>query len=42
MLDGYKTYIVAVLLGLTAAGEFLGYVDAETQAKLRRCCLAGA
>lgn len=30
MLQGKKTYIVAVLVGLLAAGKSLGYVDDET------------
>jgi len=29
-LTGYKTYIVAVLLGVLAAGKYLGWVDNGT------------
>lgn len=29
-LSGYRTYIIAALLGLLAAGHYLGYIDLET------------
>lgn len=28
-IDGYKTYIVAVLLGCTAAAEYLGWITPD-------------
>ena len=33
-ISGYKTYIVAALIGVLAAGKFLGYIDGETFATL--------
>lgn len=30
MLQGYKTYICAALIGLSAAVHFLGYIDDAT------------
>jgi len=29
-LAGYRTYIIATLIGLLSAAHFLGYVDANT------------
>jgi len=34
ILPGYKTYIVAALMGLLAVAKFLGYVDDATYAAL--------
>ena len=40
-IDGYKTYIIALLVGAVSALEILGYVDAETKAVLISFLLAG-
>jgi hypothetical protein len=29
-LAGYKTYIIATLIGVLSAAHFLGYIDTET------------
>lgn len=29
-MSGYRTYIIATLVGLLAAAKFLGYVDEQT------------
>lgn len=41
MLSGYKTYIVGALLGVTAAAEYLNFIDADTGAQLRTLLLGG-
>jgi hypothetical protein len=41
MLSGYKTYIVGALLGVTAAAEYLNFIDADTGAQLRALLLGG-
>jgi len=33
-LSGYKSYIIAALLGLTAAMNYLGFMDTETMGML--------
>ena len=41
ILSGYKTYIVAVLLGLVGAGKHLGYIDPEAATTIETLLLGG-
>lgn len=41
MLSGYKTYLVAALLAVLSAAEYLGYVAPETARQLEALLLAG-
>jgi hypothetical protein len=40
-LKGKKTYIIAVLLGVVSALQYLGYVDQETAGMVQTLLLGG-
>jgi hypothetical protein len=40
-LDGKKTYIIALLIGVTASLTFLGFIDTETSALITTFLLGG-
>lgn len=40
-LDGYKTYIIALLAGFSVVLEVLGYIDAGTRATFISFLMAG-
>lgn len=42
MLNGYKTYIIAVCIGLVAAAHFLGWIDGNLTTTVLTLLGAGA